>query len=94
MHQRFGSSFLADGDLAIRFCSQEVEPVLCRGDEVIFDFTGIESMTDSFSNACFANLFTKHRELVGNRIRFKACTPLVKDFVVSALAMADRSRRN
>jgi hypothetical protein len=46
-------------------------------------------MTDSFSNACFANLFKRHRDLVGNRIRFKACTPLIKDFVLSALTMAD-----
>ena len=89
MRQRFDSSFLADGDVAVRFCTQEVEPVLLRGDSVVFDFTDVDNMTDSFSNACFANLFKNHRDLVGNRIRFKACTPLIKDFVLSALSMSE-----
>lgn len=89
MRMRFDSTFLADGDVAVRFCAQEVEPALQRGESVVFDFEGVDNMTDSFSNACFANLFKRHRDLVGNRIRFKACTPLIKDFVLSALTMAD-----
>jgi len=93
MRDRFGSPFLADGDLAIRFCAQEVEPILGRGEDVVFDFDGIDNMTDSFSNACFANLFARHRDMVGKQIRFKSCSPLVKEFMLSALAMADRTRR-
>jgi len=90
MKEKFASPFLADGDRAMLFRKSEVEPIIKSGDSVVFDFTGVDNMTDSFSNACFAELFSAHKALVGNRIVFKSCSPLVKHFVMSAMAMADR----
>jgi hypothetical protein len=90
MKEKFASPFLADGDRAMLFRKSEVEPIIKSGDSVVFDFTGVDNMTDSFSNACFTELFSAHKDLVGNRIVFKSCSPLVKHFVLSAMAMADR----
>jgi hypothetical protein len=82
---------LGDGSEGNRYCTTVVAPVLEAGGTVTFDFEGIEGMTDSFANAAFANLFEKQRGLIGTRLNFKGCSPLIKDFLASALAMA-RSR--
>jgi hypothetical protein len=50
-------------------------------------------MTDSFSNACFAQLFAKHKGSFGTRLKFKACSPLIKGFVLSALSMSERLKK-
>jgi hypothetical protein len=91
LRSRFDTTFLGDGSEGNRYCTTVVAPVLEAGGTVTFDFEGIEGMTDSFANASFANLFEKHRGLIGTRLIFKGCSPLVKDFLASALAMA-RSR--
>ena len=91
LRSRFDTSFLGDGGEGNRYCTTVVVPVLEAGGTVTFDFEGIEGMTDSFANAAFANLFEKQRGLIGTRLNFKGCSPLIKDFLASALAMA-RSR--
>ncbi|MDP4659207.1 MAG: STAS-like domain-containing protein [Opitutales bacterium] len=93
MRSRFDTTFLGDGSEGNRYCTTVVAPILEAGGNVTFDFEGIEGMTDSFANAAFANLFEKHLRLIGTRLLFKGCSPLVKDFLASALAMA-RSRDN
>ena len=91
MRSRFDTTFLGDGSEGNRYCTTVVAPILEAGGTVTFDFEGIEGMTDSFANAAFANLFEKHRGVIGTRLLFKGCSPLIKDFLASALAMA-RSR--
>jgi hypothetical protein len=90
LRDHFATPFLADGNAAMLFRCTHVEPVMARGDNVILDLEGIENMTDSFSNACFSQLFVKHQGSFGTRLKFKACTPLIKGFVLSALSMSER----
>lgn len=92
MSKLFGS-FLADGDVGNRFRFCEVESALGMGMNVVFDFEGVTNLTDSFSNACFGNLFTDHPEADnGQTIRFKNCSPVVKMFLQRAIGVG-RSRR-
>jgi hypothetical protein len=91
MRTHFDATFLGNGSEGNKYCTSIVVPILENGGIVIFDFEGIEGMTDSFANATFANLFEKHRSMIGTQLLFKGCSPLVKDFLASALAMA-RSR--
>lgn len=81
----FGS-FLADGDVGNRFRFCEVEPALARHEQIVFDFEGVTNMTDSFCNACFENLATEHPAEVRAKVRLQNCSPLIKEFVGSALA--------
>ena len=81
----FGS-FLADGDVGNRFRFCEVAPALSLHEQIIFDFEGITNMTDSFCNACFENLAAEHPAEVRAKVRFQNCSPLIKDFVGSAIA--------
>ncbi|MCB1099686.1 MAG: STAS-like domain-containing protein [Verrucomicrobiae bacterium] len=92
MSKLFGS-FLADGDAGNRFRFCEVESALGMGNVVVFDFEGVTNMTDSFSNACFGNLFADHPEADnGLNIHFKNCSPVVKMFLQRAIGVG-RSRR-
>ena len=90
LRDHFATPFLADGNAAMLFRCTHVEPVMARGDNVILDIDGLENMTDSFSHACFSQLFVKHQGSFGTRLKFKACTPLIKGFVLSALSMSER----
>lgn len=90
LRDTFGFPFLGDGNAASRFRVDVLEPALARGEELVIDMEGVDNMTDSFSNACFAHLFHKHGDLVGSRIRFKSCTPLVRSFILNALEMSRR----
>ena len=85
MHGLFGS-FLADGDIANRFRFCEVEPKLENCTHVIFDFSGVINMTDSFCRACFETLATRHPEQFRNKIRFQHCSPLIRSFLSNAVA--------
>ena len=89
----FATPFLADGNAAVDFRRIHVEPFMERGDDVILDLAGVGNMTDSFSNACFAQLFVKHRGSFGTRLKFKACSPLIQGFVLSALSMSERRKK-
>jgi len=93
LRDHFATPFLADGNAAVDFRRTHVEPVMDRGDDVILDLAGVENMTDSFSNACFAQLFAKHKGSFGTRLKFKACSPLIKGFVLSALSMSERLKK-
>ena len=91
LQQRFGS-FLADGGKAVVFLAEEIEPVLQTGDVVVLDFEGVENMTDSFANGCFANLFERHPEVIKEkRVLLRHCSPVVQSFIRSAHRMAKRS---
>ncbi len=90
MQERFGSAFLADGDEAIPFLMNEVEPALERGESIVFDLGGVDNMTDSFANACFANLFARHPDKIAAQVTFKSCSPLIRTFLESAFAMSRR----
>lgn len=92
LRDHFASPFLSNGNEAIVFRRQKVEPLMEGGASAILDLGGVDNMTDSFANACFAQLFAKHRDAFGKRLKFKACSPLIKGFVISALEMSQKPR--
>ncbi|SRR5260370_37198273 len=87
MAKRFGS-FLGDGDAGNRFRCEDIEPLLDREEEIVFDFGGVENLTDSFCNACFANLAAERPDAIKSKIQFINCSPVVKAFLSSSLNLA------
>lgn len=85
MQEIFGS-LLADGTLGAKFRFCEVEPKLSKGDTVVFDFAGVDNMTDSFANACFGVLAQNNRTEFGKRLRFINQSPLIHDFLTAAIS--------
>lgn len=86
MKERFGE-FLADGDLGNRFRFEEVQPALDAHDLIVFDLVGVTNMTDSFVNACFANLAAERPEAVLAKVKFENCTDVVRQFISSAVSL-------
>lgn len=89
VRDRFGE-FLADGNAGNLFRMCELEPALHGCEQVVLDFHGVENMTDSFANACFANLAKNHLPEIRTRLRFVGCGDIVKSFIVTALSRGAR----
>lgn len=89
MKERFGS-FLANGDVANAFRFTEVEPALTQGREVTMDFHGVTNMTSSFGNALVATLMAHHPDDFSERVRFANCDPLIRQMILSAIALGRR----
>jgi STAS-like domain of unknown function (DUF4325) len=67
MREHFGSSFLADGDLGNRFRFCQIDPLFAHSEMIIFDFSGIANMSDSFANACFGSLAEDHAQDISRK---------------------------
>lgn len=93
MQKLFGAH-LGDGNRGAKFRFCEVEPLLSKGDVIVFDFAGVTNMTDSFANACFGILAQNHSEELGKRLSFKNCSPLVHDFLVAAVSLGMKRARS
>lgn len=89
MAEMFGAN-IADGNLGAKFRFCEIEPLLSAVDQVTFDFSEVTNMTDSFANACFGVLAQTHSEELRAKVRFANCNPLIRDFIVAALAQGAR----
>ncbi len=85
MREIFGS-FLADGEAANAFRFSQIESLLGQGRVVVLDFEGVTNMTDSFANACFANLALDHPDAFDSRVIFRNCSSVVQAFLRAAIA--------
>jgi len=92
MLSEFGE-FLADGHLANKFRSLHIESVWSRAESVVFDFSGVTNLTDSFVHALFGNMAEEHGEEFSKKVRFKGCSPLVRSFVSIAVTEGLRKHR-
>lgn len=84
MVTEFGE-FLADGHFGNQFRSLRIESVWDRVESVVFNFTGVTNLTDSFVHAFFGNMAEEHGEEFAHKVRFKGCSPLVRSFVSIAV---------
>jgi STAS-like domain of unknown function (DUF4325) len=92
MKERFGS-FLSDGEVANAFRFTEVEPLIARGEHVVFEMAGVTNMTDSFGNALFGTLFKNHPELLRGGMEFRNCSPLMRALITAAIQFAKMAGR-
>ena len=74
-------SFAENKDLARDIRINEITPSLVRGDEVILDFAGVDSATQSFIHALISDLIRKQGADVLDRIVFRNCTESVKGVI-------------
>ena len=91
MATEFGE-FLADGHVGNQFRALRIESIWDRLESVVFDFTGVTNLTDSFVHACFGNMAEEHGEEFTSKVRFKGCSPLVKSFL--SIAVSEGLKKN
>jgi hypothetical protein len=92
MVSEFGE-FLADGHLGNQVRSLRIESIWDRVESVVFDFTGVTNLTDSFVHACFGNMAEEHGEEFSRKVRFKGCSPLVRSFMSIAVSEGLKKHR-
>jgi len=54
------------------------------------DFHGVTNITSSFGNALVATLVSHHPEDFSERVRFANCEPLIRQMLLSAIALGRR----
>lgn len=73
--------FAEDKDKAREIRVTILMPALKDGEEVILDFSGVESATQSFVHALISDTIRKYGNDVLDRISFKNCSDHVKKII-------------
>ena len=81
--QFLGSRFHA------RELREELEQLLARSDELVLDFTGMKSATQSFVDELVGVLVLRHGPDIVQRIVFKGCSEDIKEIL--SFVVASRS---
>lgn len=74
-------SFAENKDIAREIRLKEIIPALDRGEEIILNFEGAESVTQSFIHALISDLIRNYGIEVLDRIEFKSCSETVRKII-------------
>lgn len=74
-------SFAEDKDKARDIRLYEITPVLENGDDLIIDFKGVDSVTQSFCHALLSELIRNYGVNLLDRISFANCKDEVKGII-------------
>ena len=72
---------LGGKDVARELRIKEIIPALEKDKMVIIDFSGVTGATQSFTHALISDTIRKFGEDVFDKLRFKNCTPIVKEVI-------------
>jgi len=78
--ERVGA-FAENKDIARDIRTQEIVPTLEKGEDVVLDFKGVDSATQSFIHALISDVLRKFGFDVLDRVAFKSCSVTVKKLV-------------
>ena len=73
--------FAENKDYAAKIRKTEIIPALERNQEVILDFKGVESVTQSFIHALISDLFRKYGTEILDMVSFKNCNENIKKII-------------
>ena len=74
-------SFAENKDLARDIRLKEIIPALENGQNVVLDFSEIDSATQSFVHALISDLFRIYGREVLDKVSFKMCNEIVKKII-------------
>lgn len=74
-------SFAENKDLARDIRIKKIIPALKKNQEIILDFDGIDSATQSFIHALISDLIRNYGIEVLEKISFKSCTETIKKII-------------
>lgn len=74
-------SFAEDKDSARKIRVEEIIPALNRQEEVVLDFEGVDSATQSFIHALISDLIRNYGSEVLDQIGFKSCNTTVRKLI-------------
>lgn len=74
-------SFAENKDLAKDIRLKQIIPALDRNEEVVLDFEGIDSTTQSFIHALICDLIRRYGNDVLDRVYFKSCNEIIRKII-------------
>lgn len=74
-------TFAENKDLARKIRIEQIIPALEKKQEVVLDFAGISSATQSFIHALISDLIRKYGGEILDQIAFKNCSETVKKII-------------
>lgn len=74
-------SFAENKDLARTLRLEKIIPALDDNQEVVLDFKGIDSATQSFIHALISDLIRKYGSEILDKIIFKSCNETIKKII-------------
>lgn len=74
-------SFAENKDLARTLRLKKIIPALDDNQEVVLDFKGIDSATQSFIHALISDLIRKYGSEILDKIVFKSCNETIKKII-------------
>lgn len=84
--------FAENKDLAKSLRLEQIIPILEKGGEVILDFNGVTSTTQSFIHALISDLLRVYGDDVLDKVLFKNCSETIKKIVSIVIDYMQQSR--
>jgi hypothetical protein len=73
--------FAENKDAGRELRMQKILPAIDNGEEVILDFSGVESATQSFIHSLISDVLRQHGDQVLQKLKFKSCAPSIKTMI-------------
>ena len=74
-------TFAEDKDKARSIKQDQIIPALNREEDVVLDFSGVDSATQSFMHALLSDVIRQFGIGILQKIYFKNCNPVVKEII-------------
>ena len=86
---RFGT-FCADGQAAVQFRRDEIDPYVGAVELIELDFTGVQNANSSFCNSLMTGYVVRHSPDAISHLRFVGCRPHLRVMLSAALELGVR----
>ncbi|MFH1917061.1 MAG: STAS-like domain-containing protein [Nanoarchaeota archaeon] len=84
-------TFAENKDIARSIRLEKITPKLEAGKDIILDFAGVDSATQSFIHALLAEIIRRHGNEALDHILFKNCTDAVKKMITIVIDYVQES---
>ena len=77
----FVGAFAENKDIARSIRIEQIEPAIRSGKDVVLDFSGVDSTTQSFIHALISELYREYGERVLDIVSFKNCNQIIQKVI-------------
>lgn len=82
LHMReLAGEFAENKDIAKKLRIEEVMPALSKGDEIIFDFEGVQGATQSFIHALVSDPIRELRDVAFDNLAYKNANDEIREII-------------
>lgn len=79
--KKIAGEFAENKDIAKKLRIEKIMPALSKGDEVVFDFDGINGATQSFIHALISDPIREFRDVAFDNLTYKNANDDIKEII-------------